>query len=322
MASGGKLVLFAALGANFAIAAAKFTAAAVAGSSSMLTEGIHSLVDSGNQLLMLHGRKRAKIPPDDNHPLGHGREVYFWGFVVALLIFTGGAGMSIYEGYVHIRNPEMLSRPLVNFAVLGVAAVAESISLVFAVREFLAKKKREEGWWEAVRSSKDPTIFVVLMEDSAALAGLFVAAAFIGLTLLTGNPVWDGIGSVIIGLILGGVAILLATESKKLLLGEQASPEVRQSIRNIAGSARGVCQVNDVITIHLAPEQVVVLISLDFEDDLPIDEVEGVTEDIERRTRAHHPQIFRFFVRAQSRAAAEAEREKVSEAATNPIEPG
>lgn len=319
MASGGKLVLYAALAGNLTIAVAKFVAAAIAGSSSMLTEGIHSLVDTGNQVLLLYGRKRARTPPDEVHPLGHGRELYFWGFVVALLIFTGGAGMSIYEGVIHIRHPEMLSQPLVNFAVLGIAAVAEGTSLYFAVREFLRNKPADEGWWTALRTSKDPTIFVVLMEDSAALAGLFVAAGFIGLTLLTGNPLWDGVGSVVIGLILATVAMLLATECKKLLIGEQARPEVRRSIADIARKANGVCQVNEVVTIHLAPEQVVALVSLDFEDDLRLDRVESITEEIESETRSLHPQIFRLFIRAQSRESAAAEQDKVTEAATAPV---
>ncbi len=304
MASGGKFVLIAALAGNLAIATAKFVAAAIAGSSSMLTEGIHSLVDSGNQVLMMYGRHRAQEPPDEMHPLGHGRELYFWGFVVALLIFTGGAGMSIYEGIVHIQEPHMLEQPLINFAVLGIAAGAEGTSLTFAIREFLRSKKDDEHWWTALRESKDPTVFVVMMEDSAALAGLFVAAVFIGLTLLTGNPVFDGIGSIVIGLILATVAIVLARECKKLLIGERASPEVRHSIGSIAGAAEGVCKVNEVLTVHLSPDQIVAMLSIDFDDDLHLDEVERITEGIERDARERHPEIFRLFVRAQSRRAA------------------
>ena len=176
MASGSKLVLFAALGGNVAIAVTKFVAAGMTGSSSMLTEGIHSLVDSGNQVLMLYGRHRSKSPPDQMHPLGHGRELYFWSFVVALLIFTAGAGVSIYEGVLHIRQPEMPSRPLISFGVLGVSFLFEGTSLFFAAREFAREKRADEGWWHALHSSKNPSVFVVLLEDSAALTGIVIAA--------------------------------------------------------------------------------------------------------------------------------------------------
>ena len=308
MASGGKLVLLAALGGNLAIAATKFVAAAIAGSSSMLTEGIHSVVDTGNQILMLYGRHRARQPPDERHPLGHGRELYFWAFVVALLIFTGGAGMSIYEGIVHIRAGEMPTRPLVNYAVLGLSFVFESISLSFAVREFNRKKEPGTGWFEAIEQSKDPTVFVVLMEDTAALAGLIVAAAFIGLALLTGNPLWDGLGSIVIGLILGVVAVILARECKKLLIGEEARPALQERLRATAQHHSGVCVVNDVITVHLGPQDVIAMMNLDFQDDLPLSEVERIIEDIEDLVKVEFGEIRWLYVRPQSNEAAKARR--------------
>ncbi|MBO0749724.1 MAG: cation diffusion facilitator family transporter, partial [Porphyrobacter sp.] len=234
MASGGKLVVLAALGGNLAIAATKFAAALIAGSSSMLTEGIHSAVDTLNEVLLLYGRERAERPPDEQHPLGHARELYFWGFVVALLIFTGGAGFSLLEGIEHLRAPHMLDHPLVNFAVLAVAFIFESVSLLFALREFHRQREPGDTWWTALRNSKDPSVFVVMMEDLAALAGLIVAAAFIGITVATGNPLWDSAGSIVIGLILAAVAILLATECKKLLIGERASAALQQAIHDIA----------------------------------------------------------------------------------------
>lgn len=314
MASGGKLVVLAALGGNLAIAATKFAAALIAGSSSMLTEGIHSTVDTFNEVLLLYGRKRAEKPPDELHPLGHARELYFWGFVVALLFFTGGAGMSIYEGIEHIREPHMLENPTVNFAVLAIAFVFESGSLFFAVREFRRQKEPGAGWWEALRASKDPSVFVVLMEDFAALAGLVVAALFIGLTVATGNPLWDGSGSIVIGLLLGAVAILLATECKKLLIGERANTALQQAIEHIAHAAPGVCQVNEILTVHLGPQQVVAMLSLDFDDTLPLHHVETATERIEAQVRDRHPEVFRLFVRAQSRHAARIEREVLAEA--------
>jgi cation diffusion facilitator family transporter len=311
MVSGGKLVLLAALGGNLAIAVTKFVAAAVAGSSSMLTEGIHSVVDTGNQILMLYGRHRAGVPPDERHPLGHTRELYFWSFVVALLIFTGGAGMSIYEGVVHIRDGEMPTRPVVNYAVLAASFVFESVSLSFAVREFLRSKDPRASWIESIEQSKDPTIFVVLMEDTAALTGLIVAAVFIGLALLTGNPLWDGLGSVVIGLILAGVALILARECKKLLIGEEASPALQRRLRSVAEHHSGVCVVNDVVTVHLGPQDVVAMLNLDFEDDLPLSEVERIIEDIEEVVKVDFPEIRWFYVRPQSSEAARARREAV-----------
>jgi len=314
MASGGKLVVLAALGGNLAIAATKFAAALIAGSSSMLTEGIHSTVDTLNEVLLLYGRKRAEQPPDELHPLGHARELYFWGFVVALLIFTGGAGFSVYEGIEHIRSPKMLDRPTINFAVLAIAFVFESVSLFFALREFGRQKEPGDSWWQALRNSKDPSVFVVMMEDLAALTGLAVAAIFIGLTVASGNPLWDGIGSVVIGLILAGVAILLATECKKLLIGERASEALQQSIRSIAEEAAGVCKVNEIISVHLGPQQVVVMLSLDFDDALALSDVEAATEGIEERVRQRFSEVFRLFVRAQSRHAAHVERQVLAEA--------
>jgi cation diffusion facilitator family transporter len=308
MASGGKLVVLAALGGNLAIAVTKFAAALIAGSSSMLTEGIHSAVDTFNEVLLLYGRKRAEQPPDDLHPLGHARELYFWGFVVALLIFTGGAGFSIYEGIEHIGAPEMLESPWVNFAVLAFAFVFEGTSLFFALREFHRQQEPGDSWWEALRDSKDPSVFVVMMEDMAALAGLVVAAVFIGLTVATGDPRWDGAGSVVIGLILTAVAILLATECKKLLIGERASPELQHAIQEIAEQAPGVCRMNEIITVHLGPRQVVAMLSLDFDDTLPLSHVETTTERIEAKVKAKYPEVFRLFVRAQSPRAARDER--------------
>lgn len=314
MATGGKLVVLAALGGNLAIAATKFAAALIAGSSSMLTEGIHSTVDTLNEVLLLYGRKRARQPPDELHPLGHARELYFWGFVVALLIFTGGAGFSIYEGIAHIRSPNMLERPAINFAVLAIAFVFESGSLFFALREFGRQKEPGDGWWQALRNSKDPSVFVVMVEDLAALTGLAVAAAFIGVTVATGNPLWDGIGSVVIGLILAGVAMLLASECKKLLIGERASPALQQAIHSIAERTPGVCKVNELISVHLGPQQVVVMLSLDFDDALALSDVEAASEGIEEQVRKRFSEVFRLFVRAQSRQAAHVERQVLAEA--------
>ncbi|WP_305096042.1 cation diffusion facilitator family transporter [Croceibacterium aestuarii] len=307
MASGRKLAIYAALGGNVAVAITKFVAAFIAGSSSMLTEGIHSLVDSGNEVLLLYGEHRAERPPDELHPLGYGREVYFWSFVVALLIFTAGAGVSVYEGILHILHPEMLEKPLINFAVLGASIIFEAASMYFGLKEFRKSQRKNEGAWRTFRTSKDPTIFVVLLENLAALIGLVIAAAFIGLTVLTGNPVYDGIGSVLIGLLLGAVAIILAIECKHLLIGERASPQLQKALKQFAEREKGVCLVNEVITIHLSPKDVVAMLSLDLEDELPVGEVEGISQRIEQTIKAQYPEVRRIFIRPQSRHEAGAE---------------
>jgi divalent metal cation (Fe/Co/Zn/Cd) transporter len=203
----------------------------------------------------------------------------------------------------------MLEHPTINFAVLALAFVFESVSLFFALREFRRQKDSRESWWQALRTSKDPSVFVVMMEDLAALAGLAVAASFIGLTVGTGNPMWDGMGSIVIGLILAGVAMLLASECKKLLIGERASPDLEKAIQSMARATLGVCKVNEIITVHLGPQQVVVMLSLDFDDDLALNDVEKATESMEEQVRNRFPEVFRLFVRAQSREAAHAERQ-------------
>ena len=195
------IVLFGALGANLGIAIAKFFAASVTGSSSMLSEGFHSVVDSLNQVLLLYGQHRGDRAPDRDHPFGYGRELYFWAFVVAILIFSVGAGLSVYEGYIHWMSPEELSDPAINYIVLGVAFLMEGASWSIAIRQF-ASSKGDRGWWQAVKQSKDPAIFVVLFEDSAALAGLIVAATGVWASHYFDMPKLDGAASMVIGMAL------------------------------------------------------------------------------------------------------------------------
>lgn len=303
MAQGSKLVVYAALAGNLAIAVVKFGAAAFTDSSSMLTEGIHSLVDTTNQVLLLYGMKRSQQPADIIHPYGYGRELYFWSFVVALLIFAGGAAASIYEGIAHIRDPEPIRSPIVNFAVLGVSALFEGSSFYIAVREF--NRTRTTGsWWQGVRRSKDPSTFVTMFEDSAALAGILIAATFIGLAVAFDRPALDGVGSIVIGCLLAIVAGFLARESKGLLIGERADPALGTAIRAIASGTAGVCNVNEVTTLHLAPDQVIVNLSLDFDDHLNTGAIEDAVAAIESRARAEHPQVRSVFIRPQSRSAA------------------
>ena len=294
------IVLYAAFAANVGIAVAKFVAAAITGSSSMLTEGVHSLVDSGNQLLLLYGKHRAKRPPDAVHPFGYGRELYFWAFVVAILIFGLGAGVSIYEGWKHIQAPEPLRDPLVNYVVLGVAVLLEGTSWTLAVREF-GRAKGEHGWWQAVRVSKDPATFIVLFEDSAALAGLAVAGLGVWASHAWGDPRIDGAASILIGLILAGVAALLAREAKGLLIGERADPALVQRIRTMVEAVPQITAVNHVRTIHTAPDSVFVAISADFDDRMAMGEAETLIEGLEARLRATLPQLTSIYIRPEKR---------------------
>lgn len=301
MAESSKISIYAALAGNLAIAVTKFAAALATGSSSMLTESVHSLVDTGNQGLLLYGIRRARTPPDEVHPFGYGRELYFWSFVVALLIFAGGAGVSIYEGVVHIQSPEPLNRPWINFAVLGASFLFEGGSWLVAFREFRTVQG-ELGWWQAIRRSKDPASFAVLFEDSAALLGILIAALFIALAVVRNDPRLDGVGSILIGIVLAIVAMLLARECKGLLIGERARPEVSAAIRKIACAAPGVLRVIALTTIHLAPDQIIVTISLEFDDDLRTPDIERSVEQIEQQAKAEFDDVRTVFIRPQSGA--------------------
>jgi len=250
MASGSKLVIIAALIGNTLISITKFVAASITGSSAMLSEGIHSLVDTGNQGLLLYGMKRAARPPDEDFPFGHGKEIYFWSFIVAIMIFALGGGISIYEGIKHIQHPEPISNPMVNYIVLGLALVFEGAAWFFAFSEF-SRTKGRWGYLEAIQRAKDPTIFVVLFEDSAAMLGLIVAFAGVWISQATGILIFDGIASVIIGLILVGTSIWLAYETKGLLIGESANKFVIRGIRDALRGRSNIEHVNEVLTMHM-----------------------------------------------------------------------
>ena len=297
------IVLFGALAANLGIAVAKFVAAAITGSSSMLTEGVHSVVDSGNQVLLLYGQRRARRPADAAHPFGYGRELYFWAFVVAILIFAIGAGVSIYEGYLHIIEPEPLSDPLVNYIVLGIAALMEGASWTIAMREF-DQTRGELGWWDAIHESKDPAGFMVLFEDSAALIGLVVAAIGVWCSHYFNDPRLDGVASIVIGALLAAVAVLLAREAKGLLIGERADPAVIARARAIVAAHPGIVAVNYVRTVHTAPEMVFAAISADFDDDLSMGAAETLIETIERDLRTALPQLKSIYIRPEKSADA------------------
>jgi cation diffusion facilitator family transporter len=295
-----KRVIFAALIGNTLIAITKFIAAAFTGSSAMLSEGIHSVVDSGNQMLMLHGLKRAELPADAKYPFGHGKEVYFWSFIVAILIFAVGAGISIYEGILHIRHPVLIEQVWINYTVLGLAVLFEGAAWLVALRAFNQNRGKRSAL-DTVKHSKDPTLFIVLFEDSAAILGLFVALLGIMLSQVTGLLWLDGLASVIIGLILGGTAIWLAYETKSLLIGESAEAEVIDGIRRLLGKYDEIEHVNKVLTLHMGPEYILVTLSVDFNDNIRAGVVEKLIATIDKQIKQDWPLVKRVFIEAESR---------------------
>ena len=264
----------------------------------MFSEAVHSVVDSGNQLLLLYGVKRSKRPADSKHPFGYGKELYFWSFVVAILIFSIGSGISFYEGFHKLHSPEPVSNPMINFIVLGFAVIFESWTCWVAATEF-KKSKGDRGWVEAIRRSKDPALFTVLFEDTAALLGLLVALIALTLSEHLNLPVLDSVASLIISFILAVTAGLLAFECKGLLTGEGASEEVVSGIKQIINESQGIKHVNEVLTLHLGPEDVLLNVSLDFEDDLSSGEVEEAISTLESRIKQMFPEIRRVFIEAQ-----------------------
>jgi cation diffusion facilitator family transporter len=299
-ASSSTKVIIAALIGNTLIAVTKFFAAGITGSSAMLSEGIHSLVDTGNQMLLLYGLKASKRPADERFPFGYGKEIYFWSFVVAILIFAVGSGVSLYEGFHRITHPEPVEHVIINYAVLGFAMLFEGGAWFFAFREFSAIKGKH-GYVEAVKRGKDPSMFVVLFEDSAAMLGLVVAFLATVLSHTTGMVIFDGIASIVIGLILGGTAIWLAYETKGLLIGESANPHVVAGIRAIAADTPHVEHFNEVLTMHMGPDFILVTISIDFVDGIDADTVENTIADIDRRIKQVYPQVKRVFIEAEKR---------------------
>jgi cation diffusion facilitator family transporter len=304
-----KIVVYAALFGNLLVALAKFGAAFVTGSSSMMSEGVHSLVDTGNEGLLLYGFYRASRRPDATHPLGYGRELYFWSFVVALLLFTLGAGASVYEGIMHILVPEQIENALVSYVVLGLSLLFEGASWYVALTA-LRRAKGEATYVEAVRRSKDPPLFMVLLEDTAALIGIVIAALGIFFSTTLGRPELDGIASILIGLVLAATALLLARESKGLLIGEPAQSEIDAAILALAEQEPCIEGANGVITVHLAPDQITASLSLEFSDELRTPEIERCVESLERRIREEYPEVVSLFIKPQTPLRFEAARKE------------
>jgi cation diffusion facilitator family transporter len=301
-ASESKTVILAALIGNTLIAITKFAAAAATGSSAMLSEGIHSVVDTGNQVLLLVGLHRARMPADEQYPFGRGKEVYFWSFVVAILIFAVGAGISIYEGVIHILDPHPVENHLINYIVLGAAMVFEGVAWVIAYRSF-NRIRGDMGRLEAIRRGKDPSMFVVLFEDTAAMMGLAIAFVGVFLGQLTGNAVFDGLASILIGCVLAATAAWLAAETKSLLIGERAHPRVIQGIRERVGSHPAVTRVDEVLTLHMGPDFILVNVSVNFDPGAAARVIEEAVADIDRRIRKAYPEVKRVFIEAESGTA-------------------
>ena len=301
MASGSKKVIYAALLGNAMIAVTKFFGAFMTGSSAMLSEGVHSLVDTGNQGLMLLGLSRAKKGPDKTHPFGYGMEIYFWSFMVAVLIFALGSGISIYEGIHAIMDPHQVTDPIWNYSILSLGILFEGWAWSVAYKEF-KKGIGQRSLWEAIRRSKDPTIFTVLLEDTAALMGLAVAMLGIYLSDALDLPFLDGVASVLIGCILAAVAVILSIECKGLLIGEATSRDTLENIENIIKSEKSVLALNELLSMHLGPQDILITMSVDFIDGLMAEDLEQITSDLEKQIKKAHPFVKRLFIEAQSAA--------------------
>ena len=297
-----RIVLYAAMAANIGIALTKFVVAGITGSSAMLSEGFHSSVDILNGGLLLVGTKLSQRPATPEHPFGHGKELYFWSLIVAVLIFGLGGGLSLFEGVQHILHPEPLRSATWNYVVLAAAAVFEGSSFVVALREF-RKQAGETPFWEALHGSKDPATYTVLAEDSAALAGLLIAAVGIGLSHALDRPEIDGAASILIGLLLAGVAVLLVRESRGLLIGEGIKPETAAAIRGIASAQAKVRDVGRVLSMYVGPDDALVTMDLDFADGTAADEAGRAIAEIERQVRDRFPKIRRLFIEAGSASA-------------------
>lgn len=293
------VAIFAAIVGNLLIAATKFVAAFFTGSSAMLSEGIHSVVDTGNGVLMLVGVRKSKKPPDEEHPFGHGRELYFWSLVVAFSIFAVGGGLSIYEGILHLIRPEPVRNALWNYGVLGASAIFEGITWLFGWKAF-NKVRRGKPVIEAMQLSKDPTSFTVLLEDSAALTGLLIAFLGVFFGEQFGIVYFDGIASILIGVLLCCVALFLGVESKSLLIGEAVAPETVEGIRRIAESEKDVEKALKILTIYIGPDDVAATLELKFRRGISAAELRQAVRRIELSIKEKYPRIKHVFYEAES----------------------
>lgn len=305
MAGGSsKAGIYGAVAANSAIAITKFIAAAFTGSSAMLSEGIHSVVDTGNGVLLLLGLRWSQRPADMLHPFGRGKEYYFWSLIVAILIFAIGGGMSVYEGISHLEHPELIENPMWNYITLGFALVFEGISSYIILKQ-VATSRGERSYWQAIKASKDPAVFAVMYENAGAIFGLIIA--FVGVLLgdLLANPYIDGIASILIGLVLIVIAVMLVHESKGLLIGEAADTGLVQSINELIKTEPAIESFKAPLTMHFGPQEVLLVINAHFKKTLTTPEIESAVDNLENTIRTRHPEIKRIYVEANTVAKIE-----------------
>jgi len=299
-AESSKKVVYAAIAANLGIAVCKYVAALFTGSPAMLSEAVHSTVDTGNELLLLLGMRRSRRPPDPLHPFGHGKALYFYSFLVAVYIFALGGGFAIYQGVSHLRHPEEFPHVAWNYAVLALASVFEFYSWRISYKELLVRKDPYESAWDEIVGSKDPTVFTVFLEDTAALVGTFLA--FLGILLghIFHNPYFDPGASILIGLLLGLVAILLARESGALLVGERTNRARIKRIENVIRQDTDVEDIGDLLTMQLGPDQILLAVDVKFRRRLDVSQLESIIDRIEGRIRQQEPTVARVFIKADS----------------------
>lgn len=290
-----RVAVYGAIAANVAIAATKFTVAGFTGSSAMLSEAVHSVVDTGNDILLLVGLSRSKRPATPEHPFGHGKELYFWSLIVGVLIFGVGGGISFYEGVLHVREGAPLTDPFWNYVVLGAAAAFEGTSFVVAWRQF-ARERGRTPFWRALHTSKDPTTFTVVAEDSAALAGLAIAAAGVFLSHELDMPELDGVASMLIGLLLAFVAVLLIRESRGLLVGEGIQPQTARAIQEILKRESGVTEVGPVLSMYIGPQEALVAVEVRFAPDTPTSEAADAVRRAQDAIRDRFPTLKRIYI--------------------------
>jgi cation diffusion facilitator family transporter len=299
MPAESKTAVIAALAGDVAVAVTKFVAAGISGSSAMFSEGIHSLVDSADGALLLFGMARSTRPADEDHPLGHAHELYFWSFVVAVMIFGLGGGVTIYEGILKIRQPGALENPLWDYVVLAVAAVLQAVSMVVGYRQF-RKQIGNAPLILAIHRSKDPSVFTVVIEDAIGIAGIIVAFAGVYLSHAAGDARFDGAASILIGLMLAATALVIGNEIRGLLIGESADPEMVREIRRLAEADPAVDRANPPIAVQLGPDSVLLLLEIQFSSRASAGEVAEAVDRMEHAIHTRFPVVQQIYIEAES----------------------
>jgi cation diffusion facilitator family transporter len=294
-----KLSIYGALAANVAIAVLKFVAAFITGSSAMLSEGIHSVVDSVNELLLLLGLNLSEKPADPSHPFGYGKELYFWTLIVSILVFAIGGGMSVYEGITHMQHPEAITNLGWNYSVLWAALVFEAASVYIPIKN-LRKQYPDKSLFKALRLSKDPAIFAVIYENIAAMIGVLIALAGIFLGSYFNNPFIDGAASILIGIVLCLVAVLMISESRSLLLGESTGSHTVEGLVRMMEANPDVLSFAAPMTMHLAPKEILLTLDVNFKEDLRGEDIVQAIKSIEEQIQAQFPHITRIYIEARS----------------------